>query len=249
MALSAENLTVDFGEHRALDGLSLALPTGSFLAVVGPNGSGKTTFLKVLLGLIRPTGGRVRLWQQTPQRVPPEWIGYVPQLKTLNRRFPALAIELVATGLRRAWPVWIRRGERQRSLEALERVGAAHLAERSVAQLSGGELQRVYLARALVRDPRVVMLDEPATGIDLRGEHDFYHLLEHCHEETGVTILMVTHDWAAAYHHATHALLLKARQVAFGPPHEALTDDSMREAFGHVGHTHGQPWLVGERHA
>jgi zinc transport system ATP-binding protein len=159
-------------------------------------------------------------------------------MKLFDRSFPALAVELVATGLLERWPVWLRAAHRKEAVGALERVRAAHLAERPIAQLSGGELQRVYLARALVREPRLVLLDEPATGIDVRGEQDFYHLLEHYHETTQATILMVTHDWAAAEHHASHVLLLKTQQVAFGAPQAVLTDDHLNLAFGHAGHTH-----------
>lgn len=242
VAVTIEHLSVDYGRHRALIDISAELPAGGFLAIVGPNGSGKSTLLKTLVGLVHPSRGTARLFDKPAHEAPAEQLGYVPQLKTLDRRFPALAVEVVATGLTRRWPLWLGCDVRQRALDALDRVGAAKLAKRTVAQLSGGELQRVYLARALVRNPRIVLLDEPATGIDAKGEHDFYHLLERYHEFTAATILMVTHDWSAAYHHASHVLLVSTRQIAFGPPKQALTDATMNEAFGHVGHSHATPW-------
>jgi zinc transport system ATP-binding protein len=117
-------------------------------------------------------------------------------------------------------------------------VGAESLAGRALDALSGGELQRVYLARTLVRTPRLILLDEPATGIDVAGAADLYDVLEADQADRDTTILMVTHDWNAAYHHATHVLLLDGRQVGFGRPEAVLTDAGLREAFGHTGHAH-----------
>jgi zinc transport system ATP-binding protein len=104
-------------------------------------------------------------------------------------------------------------------------------------RLSGGQLQRVYLARALVRRPRLLLLDEPATGVDRLGEVDLYRHLEAYQEETGATILMITHDWEAA-HHASHVLVLNRRVIGFGPPERALSEECLRQAFGHLGHEH-----------
>jgi len=237
-AIRLEDVSVRYGGYRALEGVSLVVPTGAFVAVIGPNGAGKSTLLQVLLGLVRPSRGRVWLFGRPLDRVPPEWIGYVPQFKTLDRSFPALAIELVVSGVRRRWPGRILAHERESALAALARVRGEGLAEKPLARLSGGELQRVYLARALVRRPRLLLLDEPATGMDVLGEADMYRLLEAYRDETGATILMITHDWEAAYHHATRVLVLNRRVIGFGPPERALTDECLRRAFGHVGHEH-----------
>jgi len=156
----------------------------------------------------------------------------------MDRSFPALSLELVATGLAERWPWHLQKAERQRTLEALELVGAVHLAKRPVARLSGGELQRVCLARSLVRQPKLVMLDEPATGIDAVGEADMYRLLEAYQKKSGATLLMITHDWHAATHHARHVLLINRGLVGFGPPHTTLIEDNLRMAFGHIGHKH-----------
>jgi zinc transport system ATP-binding protein len=239
-----ENLSVRFGDHVALTDVNLSVPDGAFVAIVGPNGGGKSTFLKVLLGLLPPTTGAVRIWGQEPREVAPELLGYVPQVKTMDRTFPALSIELVMTGVTRRWPWLPRRRARQEALAALERVGAAHLAQRPLAKLSGGELQRVCLARSMVRRPKLVMLDEPATGIDVIGEADMYHMLESYQQESGATLLMVTHDWHAATHHADLVLLLNRAQIGFGPPQQALNEDNLRAAFGHIGHAHNLKFLV-----
>ena len=243
-AIEVSQVAVRFSEYFALKKLDLKIPEKSFVAIVGPNGAGKSTFIKVLLGLIRPTSGEVKIFDKTPWDIPPAWIGYVPQFKTMDRNFPAQAIELVYTGIRQRWPWFIKKNEYAQAMEALEKVGAAHLASRAISKLSGGELQRVCLARSIVRNPRLVMLDEPATGIDTIGEADMYRLLESYQKESNATLLMITHDWHAATHHADLVLLLNRKQISFGPPAEALCEDNLRRAYGHIGHEHKLKFLM-----
>ena len=237
-AVEFDRVTVRFGRDNALEDVSFRVPEGAFVAIVGPNGAGKSTLLKVVLGLIQPTAGRVRVFGQPPRKVPPTWIGYVPQFKTLDRSFPALAIELVASGRLLRWPFRVPPGVRAEAEAALARVRGAHLADKPLSGLSGGELQRVYLARAFVRRPRLLLLDEPATGMDVLGEADMYAMIEDYRAESGATVMMITHDWEAAYHHATHVLVLNRRVIGFGPPERALTEECLRRAFGHEGHLH-----------
>lgn len=237
-SLTLDRLSVRLGDSDILEDVSLQVQEGDFLVIIGPNGAGKTTLLRSLLGLVQPSGGTVRLFEQEPDRISPAWIGYVPQVKTLDRNFPALAIELVVSGLRHRWPARITRGERATARAALERVGAGSLANRSLGYLSGGELQRVHLARSFVHHPRLIILDEPSTGVDVEGETDMYRILEDYRGERATTVLMVTHDWGAAYHHATHAMVLNRRIISFGKPQDALGDEILRMAFGHVGHLH-----------
>lgn len=226
-----------FGEVEPLRGVSFSVPEGAFAAVVGPNGAGKSTLFKVLLGLL-PFQGEVHLFGRPPREVDPGLLGYVPQIKTFDRSFPALSLELVVSGIRRAWPFRVTREERARALEVLEEVGALELAERPLGRLSGGQLQRVFLARALVKRPKLLLLDEPATGIDPLGEQDLYRLLEAYQARSGATVLMITHDWEAAFHHATHVLVLNREVIGFGPPERALSEECLRRAFGHLGHAH-----------
>lgn len=240
-AVEIENLSVCFGDYQALEDISIQIPEGSFVAIIGPNGAGKSTLIKVLLGLIKPTKGHIRLYGKSPRQVPAEWFGYIPQVKTLDRTFPALAIELVISGLRRRWASRITNEERQKAITALEQVDAKHLVNRPLGRLSGGELQRVYLARTLIRHPRLIMLDEPATGIDAVGEADMYHLLEDYQTDHQATTLMITHDWEAAYH-ASLVLVLNRRKIGFGIPDKALSDECLRRAFGHTNHPHEMFW-------
>ncbi len=236
--IQIKDLSVRFADFFALQNLSLNVPAGSFLAVVGPNGAGKSTLLKVLLGLQTEYTGDVTIFGQHIASVPPEWIGYVPQFKTMDRRFPAVSIELVLTGLDRVWPWKGKEESRNKALQAMEQAGAEHLADRPIRKLSGGELQRVYLARSIVRHPRLVMLDEPATGIDTIGEMDMYNQLEAYQKNSGATVIMITHDWHAATHHADNVLLINKKRISFGPPAIAFREENLRLAFGHIGHDH-----------
>lgn len=247
-AVEVDALTVCFGNYRALGDVSFHIRPGAFMTVLGPNGSGKSTLLKALLGLVRPTEGHIRLFGQAVNAAPPKDLAYVPQIKTLDRSFPALAVELVLTGLRRQWPGRRTSDETAAALEALRRVGAEHLAERPLGHLSGGELQRVYLARGLVHRPRLILLDEPATGIDIAGTANLYDLLYAYQDAFDVTIIMVTHDMEVAFHHASDVLLLNGTLVGFGPSPEALTDANLRATFGHIGHAHAM-LLGGDSHA
>ncbi len=236
-ALETHNLTVRFGDFLALDGVSFTLPESAFLALIGPNGAGKSTLIHALLGLVAPSSGTVRVLGQQPGQFP-QHIGYVPQIKTFDRSFPALALELVLTGVLRGWVGRIKPEHKALALEALERVGAEQLAARAVGRLSGGELQRVYLARALVRKPKLILLDEPATGIDVIGEKDMYSLLERYRAESGATLAMITHDLDVARYHASHVAILNRKLFGFGDPKTVMNDDCLARAYGHAHHHH-----------
>ena len=238
ICVAVDYLSVKFDEFLALDNISFKIPEGAFLAILGPNGSGKSVLIQTLIGLITPTIGKIKIFGENPSSLSPELVGYVPQIKTLDRTFPAKSIELVLTGIYYKWPWHIRKKERQKALQALEEVGASHLAERSISKLSGGELQRVYLARCIMRNPRLIVLDEPATGIDITLAADLHHILENIQAKNRTTIIMATHDLATASHHASHVLLLNRRLICFGKPEEALKEDCLHQTFGHAGHRH-----------
>ncbi|MFA6569818.1 MAG: metal ABC transporter ATP-binding protein [Bacteroidota bacterium] len=243
-AIEIKQLTLSFSKYVALDNINLSIEENSFITIVGPNGAGKSTLLKVILGIITPTIGEVLLYGKPLQSISPKDIGYVPQIKTLDRTFPALPIELVATGIKGSWIGRLNKSEYKKALEALEQVGAKHLERRPLNKLSGGELQRVYLARAVVREPKLLILDEPATGIDYIGETDIYKIIDEYQNTKGATVLMVTHDWDAAYHHADFILLMNRSLICFEKPDKAFSEACLRQTFGHVGHKHDM--LFGE---
>jgi len=235
-AVEIKNLSLNFGEIKVLENINLNVPENSFVSIVGPNGAGKTTLMKILLGLVKFDSGEVKVFGNSPDKVDPSLIGYVPQI--MDRSFPALAIELVISGITQRWTWSIKNSEKEKALNALSLVKAEPLAYRTLSELSGGELQRVCLARSIVRNPKLVVLDEPATGIDAIGEADLYNHLEAYQKKSGATIMMITHDWHVANHHSDFVLLLNRKQVSFGAPSEALSENNLRIAFGHIGHLH-----------
>ena len=244
--IETNNLCVNYGTFTALNNITVSIPERSIVTIVGPNGGGKTTFLKTLLGLVEPQSGTIRINGMKPSELPPSLMSYVPQIKTLDRSFPALPIELVATGIRRNWVARLSNEEKKASLAALAQVGAEHLARRPLYQLSGGELQRIYLARSIISKPKILMLDEPVTGIDAAGESDFNKQIDNFRKSSDVTVLMITHDWEAAYHHADYVLLLNRNLVCFDVPDKAFSEQTLRQAFGHTGHAHEM--TIGARH-
>ncbi len=225
-----------YGPVSVLRNITLAIQPGTFTAIIGPNGAGKSTLLHIIAGLLEPTAGSVRVMGGAPTAVLGDVMGFVPQTKSLDRTFPALAIELVVTGIRRRWPWRVSAAERADAMEALARVGVAELADQPVRQLSGGELQRIYLARCLIRRPSLIILDEPGAGLDVAGEADMYHILSKYLNEHRATVVMITHDWEGARVHASHALLMDQTILAYGAPKDVLDEHNLLHVFGHAGH-------------
>lgn len=237
-AVEVRDVTVQFGPFYALHDVSFSLPESSFTAIIGPNGAGKSTLLKVLLGLLQPDAGTIEVMGQAPRALARGMAAYVPQKKTLATQFPATVLELVASGISGTWPWCIRRATRDRALEAMERTGVAGLAGQTVQSLSGGQLQRAFLARSLVNSPRILFLDEPAAGMDIRGEAAMYHILCDYQAQSGATVLMITHDWEGARCHADQVLLLDGNVVGCGPAREVASEERLLSLFGHRGHVH-----------
>ena len=242
--ISVNNLHVSLGGRTILDGVTFDLQQSDFLAVVGPNGGGKSTLIRSIMGLVDRTEGEIMIGtDKTSSRAT---VGYVPQIKSLDRTFPAISIELVLTSFKKRWPAYISASDRSQAISALQKVGAEHLANKAIGELSGGELQRVYLARTFLQSPDIILLDEPETGIDASGSADLHAVLDRFRADEAGLIVMVTHDWDVAFHHASHALLLNTRQISFGTPSIALNNDAIREAYGHIGHKHAV--LTGHGH-
>lgn len=235
-AVRATDASVRLGNAVVVTGISFELPAGAVLAIIGRNGSGKSTLVRALLGLLPLATGHVELFGAPPRALPRGSIGYVPQLKSFDRTFPGRSIELVVAGIRRAWPWRVRPSERATALTALREVGAEPLAMRAIGGLSGGELQRVYLATAIARGPRLVALDEPATGIDIVGRQSIYRYIDACRETGRTTVLMVTHDLEVAERHASHVLVLDRRQLDFGSVDSVMHGEAVERMRGHGGH-------------
>ena len=233
-AICFDGLSVTLGGTTVLENITAQIPRGGCTCIVGPNGAGKTTLLMALLGRIpcqgevrigvRPDGSKVR-------------IGYVPQMMAFDRGMPVTVLEFLSMGVQRR-PLWvgISSSSRRHALELLNMVNAAHLASRRLGALSGGEFQRVMLALALQQQPDLLILDEPAAGVDFRGGQLFCELLENLRGQHGFTQVMVTHDLGLVTNHATHVILLNRRIVAEGSPATTLTPPNLMAAFGaHMG--------------
>jgi zinc transport system ATP-binding protein len=229
-SVAFENVTVALGGNVILDGVSARVPPGSCTAIVGPNGAGKTTMLLALLGQLSYQG-RIRVTCEPEERRPR--IGYVPQRLQFDRGLPITVLEFMVMGWQRN-PLWfgVRKRHRGRAKQLLAAVRADGLEARRLGALSGGEMQRVLLALALGQTPDLLVLDEPAAGVDFQGEHVFCELLEGLRREQGFTQLMVSHDLATVTHHATHVICLNRKVAAEGPPGKALTNATLTAVFG-----------------
>jgi zinc transport system ATP-binding protein len=211
------------GSQPVLRDVTLDVPEGDFLAVIGPNGGGKTTLLKLVLGLLKPTSGDLRVFGSSPGRVSAD-VGYVPQITTFRTDFPVSALDVVLMGtLGKGAFLWPHtRCERRIALEKLDRMGIADLAKDPVGQLSGGQRQRVFVARALASNPRLLLLDEPAASVDPGTQDSFFSLLKEIN--SSCTVIMVTHDVGAISGNVKTIACLNNRLVSHGAelPAEAL---------------------------
>lgn len=220
-----ERVTCSYGGRQVLADVGLTLATGTFSGVVGPSGSGKTTLLRAVLGTVRPDAGTV--WRQ-----PGVAVGYVPQVETVDWNFPVTVAEtvLMARVRGRRLP-WASPAEKREVGAVLDRLGIGDLGDRHIRHLSGGQQQRVFIARALLGRPRLLLLDEPTSGVDVRTRHDILHLLADLNSE-GLAVLLTTHDLNGIAAHLPHLVCLNARVTGEGPPAEVLTPAVLERTYG-----------------
>lgn len=245
--IKLQGVTVRFGRHVALEGVSFAVEEGEFAAVIGPNGAGKTTLLRVILGVIHPDEGTVEVLGKPPwelSRTERLALGYVPQEFPHRRNFPLRALDVVLMGRYGALG-WIRRPgreDRRRAQEVLDLLEIAHLAERNLSELSGGERQRVFIARALVNHPRILLLDEPSASLDPAMTEGLFMLLARLRRELRLTVILVSHDVGIVASYADRVACLARTLVAHGRPQEVLTEETLECMYGKhaaaVGHGH-----------
>jgi len=223
MPLTVELRGVTFGYapgQPVLADVDLRIEQGEFVAIAGPNGGGKTTLLRLLLGLERPSRGSALLFGQPAHRVSDRTrIGYLAQRSRLGVQAPATVREVVEAGRAALRPIGrLRDADREAVAEAIERVGLTHLTRRPLTELSGGQQQRAFIAKALACGPELLVLDEPTTGVDVDAQEALAELLERLHRELGVTILYVSHEFGAVEHAVERLLLVRERIVFDGAP-------------------------------
>lgn len=191
-----KNVWVYFDSKVILENVNLIVREKDFLGVIGPNGGGKTTLLKVILGLIKPDRGEVKVFGKSPEKSR-KYIGYVPQKSIFDQYFPITALEVVLMGLCNKKKIFERytKEDIEKAEKALELVEMLEYKDMQIGELSGGQQQRVFIARALVSEPRLLLLDEPTVGVDILIQEEFYELLKELNKN--MAIIMVSHDISA----------------------------------------------------
>ena len=225
--LEARDLTLAYGRAVVLKDVSVRIERGDWWFILGTNGSGKTTLVRSFLGLIEPAGGALI---REGGRTAPEYIGFVPQRSEFNQTLPVTVKEFVLLGL--VGLRLTRAEESERLAWALRMVGLSGMHARRYWNLSGGERQRALLARALIRRPSVLFLDEPTNELDVRARWNFLRLLDRIHKEQGITILLVTHQLELAREYGTHVMLLSDGGLLSGPGAQILTQENLDRLFG-----------------
>jgi len=228
--LKIENLTVNYGRNTALRNVCLQLGEGEVLGIIGPNGGGKTTLLKAILGIIEPSEGRVELFGKSPEQSA-HLIGYVPQHAEFDKNFPINVIDTVLMGCvgKGIHPFFTySKNQRAAALEALRKVGIEQLASRRISELSGGQFQRMLIARAIVSSPKILFLDEPTASVDPASREQIYSLLGELKKD--MAIVIVSHDLLAISSLVESLACLNGTLVYHGKPE--LTHEIVDELYG-----------------
>lgn len=216
----------------AVTGATARIEPGTITGLIGPNGSGKSTLLKAVAGVLRPLRGEILLAGR-PIRENAGRVAFVPQREEVNWDFPVTARDVVMMG---RYPSlgWVRlpgAQERRMAEAALERLGLGGLGHRHISQFSGGQQQRIFLARAMVQDPLLVLLDEPFTGVDVTNRAIFHETIQEFARH-GIAVVVATHDLDEVQSTTTHVFCMNRRMVAFGPTATTFTPANLRAAFG-----------------
>lgn len=251
-ALHIENLTVQYGHTPALSDVCLTVPEGGFLGIMGPNGGGKSTLLHAVLGLVPITSGTIRICG-LPVARGRKYIGYVPQFSTVDKSFPITALGVVRSAfLKKGLHPFFRftAGDTERARGHLDRVGIGHLARRQIGTLSGGEFQRLLIARAVASDPEILLLDEPTANVDPASSELIYDLLSELNKK--LTVVLVTHDLRAASGLVHQLICLHQRVMYQGEP--SLHPDLISCIYGCPPelverHLPGPAWLTSSKTA
>jgi ABC-type Mn2+/Zn2+ transport system ATPase subunit len=248
-AVVARDLVVRYEDFTALMGATLTVHYGEALGIVGPNGSGKSTLLKSIAGLLRPSSGELLVLGTQPCRLPPGTIAYVPQVEAVDWSFPATVWDVVAMGRFARLHFWQHFSAHDRAIvrRALEVVNMVPLSGRHIARLSGGQQQRAFVARAIAQEPRLLLLDEPTTGVDAATEEALRRIVRELVAQ-GMPVLVATHDLDRVDEWFDRLLVLDRRVIALGTPQEVVASGAYSAIREHT-HTHGHLRHDHEPHA
>lgn len=234
--IRVENVSFAYHEETVLARINFDIIRGDYLGIIGPNGGGKTTLLKLMLGLVKPSSGRVELFgRPAPEFTDFSRIGYIPQKATsIESRFPFTVEEVVTFGrvgkagmLRR-----LKAADRQAVTRALGQVNMLPQQKSLLAELSGGQQQRVFIAKGLVSEPDILILDEPTVGVDVESQDEFYRLLSRLNRKQGITLVVVSHDIDVIANEVKSVACLNQTLICHGTPKEFIKGDYMERLYG-----------------
>ena len=254
MSLKAKNISFSYKKGPLiLDSVSLELSPGTMTALVGQNGSGKSTLLKCINGILTPAEGHL-IWESEnllslSPRERSRIMSYVPQTIPDSLSFRVFDVVLMGRRPYANWMRWgVRSSDRKKIFSTLERLGLEDFCFRNYSELSGGQQQKVLIARALVQEPRLLIMDEPTSNLDLRHQQDILNLLKKTASETGISVLLSAHDLNLVMNYADRLEMLRAGRILHsGPVDKVLTSENIREIFEvdtHVGHYKGTPFVL-----
>ena len=240
-ALDVTRLSAGYpGNKHALDDVSFRVEPGERVAVIGPNGAGKSTLFKAIVGVLPFTAGHISIHGENCYDSH-SYVGYVPQQSEIDWSFPVSVFDVVMMGRSRhiGWFRLARKADHAIVRDILEHLSLGDLASRQISELSGGQRRRVFIARAMAQDARVMVLDEPFSGVDQTAEQEIIDSLDVLTKH-GITLLLSTHHMENAALHFDKVLILRRRQMAYGAPDDVLTAGNLREAFGSAAHVLAQ---------
>jgi zinc/manganese transport system ATP-binding protein len=231
--ITVKNVVAGYRDKIVWQNATFSISRGEFVAVIGPNGAGKTTLFRLILGLQQPISGEIKIFNSSPRRGNPH-IGYVPQRHAIDSETTIECLELVRLAVSgNRWGVGLfSKNDRKIALDTLEDVGATELAHRSLNVLSGGELQRIFLAEALVSKPDILLLDEPLASLDIRRSRELVQLVNEIVRSRNVTAFLVAHDINPLLPFLDNVIYLANGKVATGSPKEVLTSERLSYLYG-----------------
>jgi zinc/manganese transport system ATP-binding protein len=224
-ALTLKNVNVSFDGKWVLRDLSFSVESGEFLGIIGPNGSGKTTLMRVLLSMLRPQEGTVKIENDSR-------IGYVPQSRQIDPDTPLSSRNFVSLGLPHKFRPWLSRRDRTIVEEALELTNSVEYADKPIGKLSGGQRQRLFLAQALVRNPHILLLDEPTSNLDPGAQETIASVVDQVRRERGITVLFVSHDVNLISRYADKILYMTKDSYAIGTVNEIMESSVLSKLYG-----------------